>query len=61
MIKLIAALILISGVLSAPIELDPSSEYLVDTSYYSDASDIRDPNSPYNTDLAYVLEESHLI
>ena len=57
MIKFIATFTLISGALSIPIELDPSNEYLVDSTYYSDAADIRDPASPYNTDLAYVLEE----
>ena len=57
MIKFIAVFALISGVISTPIELDPSNEYLVDSTYYSDATDIRDPASPYNSDLAYLLEE----
>ena len=57
MIQLILTLVLISGALSTPIELDPSTEYLEDSLYYSDAKDIRDPNSPYNAELAYVLEE----
>ena len=54
MISFISLLLLISGALSTPVDLDPSTEYLVDPSYYSESADLIESDS---TNLAFVLEE----